>query len=312
MPQAPDRTKIHQGYGSLWLGCAVPAAGARLTIDINGNPTATAVVAAPAAAPVLSSLAAGTLAATDYFVTVTYVTPTGETTASPEASLNVVVDNELVVQSPPWIAGATGWNVYVSAATGTEKLQNAAPIGLGTNWTQTTLPTTTGPSAPISNSTVALYGGAIEGATTFGIVPKIGEINADQIFGAFDARPTGADGTIEASLLETDLQKLGFLIAGTTYSSATDATLPAGFQQYEQLTYGGLNTLQQVSLAVISPRFNSPGKFVVSQLYNAYVSKEPSLAYSKEKPTVAKVTFKGLAVPTRAAGDQFGTIWRQI
>lgn len=312
MPQGADRTKIHQGPGNLWLGCAVPAAGARLVIDVNGNPTATAVVASPAAAPVLSSLAAGTLAATDYFVTVTYATPTGETTASPEANLNIAADNELVVQSPPWISGAMGWNVYVSTATGTEKLQNSAPIGLGTNWTQTTLPITSGPSAPVQNSTVALYGGGVEGATTFGIVPKIGEIKADQIFGAFDARPTDAQGKIDVTLLETDLQKIAFLIAGAAYLTGTDNTLPPGFQGYEQLTYGGLNTLQQSSVAVISPRFNAPGKFVVSQLYNAYVSKEPSLAFSKEKPTTAKVTFEGLAVTTRPAGDQFGTIWRQI
>lgn len=311
MSQGVDRTKIHQGPGNLWLGCAVPAAGARLAIDINGNPTATGVIAAPAA-PVLSSVAAGTLAATDYFVTTTYVTPTGETTASTEVNLNVAVDNELVVQSPSWIQGAIGWNVYVSTATGTEKLQNSSPIGLGQNWTQTTLPTTSGPSAPVTNTTTALYGGGVEGATSFSIIPKTSEIKADQVFGGIAAFPIDAEGIIKAKLLETDLQKLAFLIAGTSYSTGTDATLPPGFQAYEQLTYGGLFTMPEWSVAVISPRFNSPGKFVVSQLYQAYVSKEPELAYSKEKPTTAEVTFSGLAVPSRAAGDQFGTTWRQL
>lgn len=307
---APDKTKIHQGPGVLWLGCAVPGAGDRLTIDVNGNPTATGVVAAPAA-PALSSVVGGALAAATYYVVITLVTPTGETTPSTEVSLAVAADSELLIQSPPPTPGAIGWNAYVSTATGTEKLQNSAPISIGANWTQTAAPSGS-TSAPSTNDTTALYGGAIEGATTFGIVPKIAEIKADQVFGAIDARPTDAEASIEATLLETDLQKLSFLIAGASYLTGADSTLPAGFQSFEQLTYGGLFTIPNWSVAVISPRVNYPGKFVVSQLYQAYVSKEPSLAFSKEKPTTAKVTFAGIAVTSRAAGDQLGSIWRQL
>lgn len=304
-----DKTKIHQGPGVIWFGVQVPGAGERLTIDANGNPTGTAVVAAPAS-PGLSSLVAGALAAADYYVTITLVTPTGETTASPEVNLNVAASSELVVQSPPPTAGAIGWNVYVSTAVGTEKLQNAATIPIGTNWTQAAVPAGA-TSAPITNTTTALYGGAIEGATT--VVPGItvGKIKPDQVFGAIDARPTGADWEVEVSLLETDMQKLAFVLPGTAYSTGVDATLPAGFQNYEQITYGGLFTIAQFSIAVISPRVNYPGKFIVSQIYSGVVTKPPQLGFSKEKPTVAKVTFEALALTARPAGDQLGTIWRQ-
>jgi len=311
MVQAVDRTKIHQGPGNLWLGCAVPAPGARLEIDTSGNPTQTGVVAAPAA-PVLSSIAGGTLAATTYYVVITLIAPVGETTPSAEVSLAVAADNELVIQSPPPTPGAIGWNVYISSTAGSEKLQNSTVIPIGQNWTQTTALSTTTASPPMTNTTAPLYGGGIEGATTFGIVPKIAEIKADQVFGPIDARPTDAAASIEVTLLETDLQKLAFLISGSAYLTGTDPTLPPGFESYEQLTYGGLFAIPNWSIAVISPRVNYPGKFVVSQLYQAYVSKEPSLAFSKEKPTTAKITFSGIAIPSRPAGDQLGTIWRQL
>jgi hypothetical protein len=311
MASTVNPSNIHQGPGVLWLGVAVPGMGDRLTIDVNGNPTGTGVVTPPGS-PALSSAAGGTLSSTTYYVEITLVSPTGETTPSAEVSLEVAADNELLVQSPPPTPGAIGWNGYIASATGQEKLQNSTPIPIGVNWTQTTALSTSTASPPSTNSTTALYGGAIQGATTFGIVPKIAEIKADQIFGAIDARPTDAEATIEATLLETDLQKLSFLLAGASYLTGTDTTLPAGFQSFEQLTYGGLYQITKWPVAVISPRVNYPGKFVVSQLYNAYVGKDPSLEFSKEKPTTAKVTFSGIAIPTRAMGDQLGTIWRQL
>jgi len=87
-------------------------------------------------APTLSSTAGGTLAAMTYFVKVTYVTAAGETRASTEASLAVALDFLLMVTSPVAMPGATGYNVYVSTATGTETKQNSTPIAIGTNWTE--------------------------------------------------------------------------------------------------------------------------------------------------------------------------------
>jgi hypothetical protein len=64
------------------------------------------------------------------YVVVTYVTPWGETTASPEASLAMLDNNVLVVQSPPRDAGgiATGYNVYIGQASGREVLQTMPPF----------------------------------------------------------------------------------------------------------------------------------------------------------------------------------------
>src|SRR5260370_41981180 len=121
---------IHQGPGFLWYGVPEPAAASRLLIDANGNPLG---LAAPGA-PVLSQIAGGGLAATTYYAKTTYVDAAGETLPSTEASLAVALNNLLQVASPAALAGATGYNVYVSTTTGTETKQNSAPIAIGTAW----------------------------------------------------------------------------------------------------------------------------------------------------------------------------------
>ncbi len=76
----------------------------------------------------------------------------GETLASTEASLAVAANHVLTVQSPPAIAGATGWNVYLSTATGTETKQNAAPIAIGTNFQEPNTGLIAGAALPATNT----------------------------------------------------------------------------------------------------------------------------------------------------------------
>lgn len=93
-------------------------------------------LAAPLA-PLLASVAGGALAAARYFVQIAYVTAAGETAASTEVSFSIAVNSLLQIPSPP-SSLATGWNVYVSTASGAETLQNASPIAIGTPWTEPT------------------------------------------------------------------------------------------------------------------------------------------------------------------------------
>lgn len=305
-----DKTKIHQGPGSLWLGVAVPVTGSRLTIDANGNPTALSLPAP--ASPVLSSVAGGNLAAATYYAKVTYVNLLGETTPSPEASLAVTAGNLLQVASPPIAASAAGWNVYLGTAAGQETLQNTAPLSLGQSFV---LPTTGllsgGVAAPAVNSAGPVFAGAVSGATTVLMSPKIETISADQVTAPIDARLTAEEESVEADIMETDYARFRAYVANGIYATGSDTTLPAGFQTYEEISFGGLLQIPQMSIAVISPRQEAPGKFIVSQLYNAYQAQALSVPFSREKPSTVKVKFVALAVPTRPAGDQVGKIYRQ-
>lgn len=305
-----DLTKIHQGPGSLWLGVAVPSTGSRLLIGLNGNPSVAALN--PPAAPALSTVPGGSLPAAMYYVVITCVNSLGETLPSMEASLAVPAGNLLVVTSPPQSGNVTGYNVYAGISAGAEKLQNSTPILLGQSWM---VPVgginTLGSGAPTMNTTGPLFAGAVSGATTMTWSPKIEALSADQVAAPIDARLTAEEQSIEAEVMETDYAKLRAYLSNGIFAFGSDPGLPAGFQNYEELSFGGLMQIPRMSVAIVSPRIDAPGKFVVSQLYCAYQAQALSMPFSREKATSVKVRFSGLADPSRPAGDQVGKVYRQ-
>lgn len=109
---------------------------------INTGLTQPGPIAAPIAAPTLSSTtnsAVNLPPNITYYVQVTYVTSTGETTPSPEASLLVTSSQGLLkVSSPPSAANVTGYNVYVGVTSGDEQLQNTTPLSIGSTYTMAT------------------------------------------------------------------------------------------------------------------------------------------------------------------------------
>jgi hypothetical protein len=138
-------------------------------LELNGAVIPSAGLSAPSA-PTLASSVAGSLAATTYYVKITYVTASGETVASSESSLAVGANDVLVVDSPSATAGATGWNAYVSTSTGTETKQTTSPVAIGTNWTEPTSGLIGGSALPAGNTT----GWSINstGVVTFSGAPK--------------------------------------------------------------------------------------------------------------------------------------------
>ena len=72
---------------------------------------------------------------------------------SSEANLAVSANYELQVASPAILAGAAGWNVYVSTSTGNETKQNTSPIAIGTAWTEPSTGLIAGSALPSQNTT---------------------------------------------------------------------------------------------------------------------------------------------------------------
>ena len=159
-----------------------------------------------------------------------------------------------------------------------------------------------------------VFVGATEGAATLALAPKLDKIEADQVSAAIDVVMTGEVESLEVTMKESDLAKLKYFIQHGSFSTGTDTGLPAGAQAFEEIKFGGILAIPKTSVAVISPRRDvagSPGKFVVSQLYSAYQVEAVQLPFSRGKETTYKVKFEGLAVVTRASGDQVGKIYRQ-
>lgn len=135
------------GFAEPVENCAASA------VYLDGASIPTAGLAAPSA-PTLTQVATGALAAHTYFAKITYVSESGETVASSEASLAVSINNVLHIASPAALTGATGWNAYVSLTTNTETKQNGGtPIAIGTAWQEPTSGLVSGAALPGSNTT---------------------------------------------------------------------------------------------------------------------------------------------------------------
>ena len=103
----------------------------------------------------------------------------------------------------------------------------------------------------------------------------------------------------------------GLFAVALSVVTPAGASLPAGSQAYEEISFGGTMAISKTSVAVISPRRDAAAKFVVSQLYQAYQAEALQLPFLRGKETTYKVKFMGLADPARSAGDQVGKIYRQ-
>lgn len=134
---------------------------------LDGVAQPQAGLSAPAS-PSLSQVAGGALAATTYFVKVTWLNYWGETVGSTEVSVAVSANNVLKVTQPASApASAVFWNVYVSTTTGTEKLQTTGtnlPIAT-TSWTEPTGGLAGSTALPGSNTTTWAVSAAGNGIT---------------------------------------------------------------------------------------------------------------------------------------------------
>lgn len=184
--------------------------------------------------------------------------------------------------------------------------------------TQPTWPTTLGTLTPdgtvfwkMLGPTISL--GASEGPAKIEMKAKLEPIQIDQETAPVDVVMSAEDAMIELTLKESALAKISKYLGHSTYSSGTDPGLPAGAQTYEQLTVGGLVTIPQAAVGLISPRrgFSSPGKFLVFCLYNAYGTAALDMSFTRTKESVYKVQFQGLAVLARAPGDRVAQFYRQ-
>lgn len=112
------------------------------------------LLSAPAA-PAFSQSAGGALLLRNYYGVVTWLDRTGETLGSSETGPYSVAPTMLASvgspASPP--ATAAAWNLYASTGSGTETLQNASPIPIGSSWTEPLTGLVSGAALPTFNST---------------------------------------------------------------------------------------------------------------------------------------------------------------
>jgi hypothetical protein len=186
-----------------------------------------------------------------------------------------------------------------------------------------TWPTTPGPGAMATKDGTAYwifaggpygayFAGASEGATTTALSPKYQDVGADQVSLPIDEIMIADAYEVDVVMKQTNLANLVNFFPPGTFSAGTDANQPSGAQNYEQITFGGIVPIQRMGVAVISPRRDVLGKFVVAHLYQAYPAEAFKLAFQREKETTYSVKFKAVADTTRNNGDYAGMVWRQV
>lgn len=123
-------------------------------IKVKTNLSAAGGIVSPAAAPTLgnSSPAGCNLTGRSYWVVTTYVSALGETIASPVATITLAEKTVLTVSSPPALAGAVSYNVYVGTSPGSYLRQTATALAIGTGYTEPTDGIRDGVPPPISST----------------------------------------------------------------------------------------------------------------------------------------------------------------
>jgi hypothetical protein len=138
---------------------------------------------------------------------------------------------------------------------------------------------------PLDGSPV--FVGTTEGAPRIQVTPRLDPVLADQAAGPIDHVMAG-----EAALINLTVRLKEF-----------------DFARLRQLVVQGV--IPKTSLAVIFPQRNAAGKFVVYQLYQAYLAEAVPLPLQRSKETVYRVKFVAVADLSRPAGDQMGNVYHQ-
>jgi flagellar hook-associated protein 3 FlgL len=118
--------------------------------QLQAGTTATFGPAPTLPAGLTTATTGGTLAAGTYTVAYSFTSATGESPASPLATVTTTGATSTINVAPPTLPpGATGWNAYISPVGASSPLyrQNAAPLGAA-SFTQSAPPSTTGAQAP--------------------------------------------------------------------------------------------------------------------------------------------------------------------
>ncbi|HEV2359516.1 MAG TPA: peptidoglycan-binding protein [bacterium] len=271
---------------------ATPDAACRLYSSVQSNTWAIQfnvdVALAPPARPTLSSVAGGPLAPRTDFVQVTYVNAAGETTASAEGSVALAAGRRLVVTSPPASGSATGYNIYVGTTAGSETRQNAAPVPIGTNFTEPltglvagAVPPTTDTSGGLAAPGAAALTSSAAAATTF--FAQVTYVNAR------------GETTVsaEASLAVP----AGRLLVVTSPRAFGDAT---GYNVYISAATG-TETKQSAAATAIGTNFTMPATGLVA-------GAAPPAANTTGRPALANsVTLTRDGAPTRLASPVQGS-----
>lgn len=162
---------------------------------------------------------------------------------------------------------------------------------------------TDGTPESVANPSAKHLGKLMEGARV-SIKPTLEQSFSDETDSPYRTIISAQEMMISGAWLQVfDTVLLQKMMAGMTYASGA---------QYEQITMGGNVTLATFSAAIIFALAEDPSKFGVVHFYKSYNEAGLEFDVTRKKDASSPFQLRGLSVSTRAAGDQIGSVWKQV
>jgi len=196
----------------------------------------------------------------------------------------------------------------------TPKNYNANQIVLGPCdvWVNTALPAASSRIVLASNGTPddatntnVIHLGLTEAGVTFEYTPEIQDFTSDELTAPHLSRLISESARITGNFLQVfNWSLLEKMTVGGTKNVDTNTSTG-----YEELTFGGLSTISTFPVALIGKDISGTDQYWVIHLYKTYNKAGFSFTVTRRDQSKAPFEFMGLAITSRAAGDQIGNFW---
>ena len=194
----------------------------------------------------------------------------------------------------------------------TPKNYNANQIILGPCdvWVNTALPAATTRITLASNgtpddvtNTAVIHLGMTEAGVTFEYTPEVQDFTSDELTAPHMSRLISESARITGNFLQVfNWALLEKMTVGGKYNTNS---------AYEELTFGGLSDIATFPVALIGKDISGTDQYWVIHLYKTYNKAGFSFTVTRRDQSKAPFEFMGLAITSRAAGDQIGNFWHQ-
>ena len=153
----------------------------------------------------------------------------------------------------------------------------------------------------------AIHLGMTAAGVTFEYMPEIQDFTSDELTAPHMSRIISEKASLKGEFLQVfNWNLLAKMTVGGTRSVNTNTSTG-----YEELTMGGVSTVSTFSVALIGPDIQGTGQYWVVQLYKTFNKSGFTFAVTRKDQSRAPFEFSGLAVTTRAIGDQIANFWHQ-
>ena len=153
----------------------------------------------------------------------------------------------------------------------------------------------------------AVHLGMTVGGTTFEYVPEVQDFTSDELTAPHLSRIISERLTLKGEFLQVfNWSLLASMTVGGTRNVNTNTSTG-----YEELTIGGQSTISTYSIALIGQDIQGTNQYWVVQLYRSFNRAGFNFTVTRKDQSRAAFEFNGMAITSRAIGDQIGNFWHQ-